>query len=103
MRVWYSPAGHVLGTLSSRLGVVVGGDAVGSAGVKGGVGAIACRCCPRMSWHSKNAAVTAHCSHGCVAVVVCDVYFLIAECDSALELLAPCVDCITVFEHEGEL
>ena len=59
MRVWYSPAGHVLGTLSSRLGVVVGGDAVGSAGVKGGVGAIACRCCPRMSWHSKNAAVTA--------------------------------------------
>ena len=59
MRVWYSPAGHVLGTLSSRLGVVVGGGAVGSAGVKGGVGAIACLCCPRMSWHSKNAAVTA--------------------------------------------
>ena len=59
MRVWYSPAGHVLGTLSSRLGVVVGSDAGGSAGVTGGMGAIACLCCPRMSWHSKNAAVTA--------------------------------------------
>ena len=59
MRVWYSPAGHVLGALSSRLGVVVGSDAGGSAGVTGGMGAIACLCCPRMSWHSKNAAVTA--------------------------------------------
>ena len=38
---------------------MVGGDADGSAGVNGGVGAIACRCCPRMSWHSKNAAVIA--------------------------------------------
>ena len=59
MRVWYSPAGHVLGTLSSRLGVEVGADAVGSAGGRGGVGAIACLCCPRTSLHSKNAAVTA--------------------------------------------
>ena len=59
MRVWYSPAGHVLGTLSSRLGVEPGVDAVGNAGVAGGMGAIACLCCPRTSVHSKNAAVTA--------------------------------------------
>ena len=73
----------------------MGGDADGSAGVNGGVGAIACRCCPRMSWHSKN-------GHGCVGVV-CDVYLLITECHSALELLAPCVNRVTVFEHEGKL